>query len=317
MVTPQEVEHCLERKVPNYRLFLRVQAGANAVLCLLMLGSGVGLLFMQMWGRDLALFYALLSFIVTILSAVWTFTDRDTSARVLGACPSAEWRLTFALSRFGGLRCPSEHMALEWADVNWEKGEFLVRSPKTGNRRVPLFPELRPYLEEAFELAPEGATHVLRRYRNPAKDLRSGFLRILRRAGVSPWPRLFHNLRATRETELAAEYPLHVVCAWIGNTERIAQAHYLQVTDDYFQRAAGGAAESGAVSPEKALQNPVRQPAAPGRTGPQGGPNSPGGCELVREGASWINSLQDIEMTPRGFEPGSARVRGLQQLCQV
>jgi hypothetical protein len=33
---------------------------------------------------------------------------------------------------------------------------------------------------------------------------------------------LFHNLRASRETELAAVYPMHVVCAWIGNTERIA-----------------------------------------------------------------------------------------------
>ena len=37
--------------------------------------------------------------------------------------------------------------------------------------------------------------------------------------------------RATRETELAALYPLHVVCAWIGNSRAVAQEHYLQVTD--------------------------------------------------------------------------------------
>jgi hypothetical protein len=36
---------------------------------------------------------------------------------------------------------------------------------------------------------------------------------------------------------LAAEDPIHVVCAWIGNTERIAAKHYLQVTEGDFQRA--------------------------------------------------------------------------------
>src|SRR5947209_2347336 len=138
-------------------------------------------------------------------------------------------------------------MALEWADVDWGGGKFLVRSPKTGDRWVPLFPELRPFLEEAFDAAPEGARHVLRRFLNPAKDLRAGMLRVLRRAGIPPWPRLFHNLRATRETELAAEHPLHVVCAWVGNTERIAARHYLQVTDEDFRRAASAPAAAGAL----------------------------------------------------------------------
>ena len=35
---------------------------------------------------------------------------------------------------------------------------------------------------------------------------------------------------------MAAEYPLHVVCEWIGNTEMIAAKHYLQVTDADFER---------------------------------------------------------------------------------
>ena len=68
-----------------------------------------------------------------------------------------------------------------------------------------------------------------------------------------PWPKLFQNLRASRETELAAEYPLHVVCAWIGNSALTAQKHYLQVTESDFERAA----KSGAV----ALQNPVQSAA--------------------------------------------------------
>ena len=36
-------------------------------------------------------------------------------------------------------------------------------------------------------------------------------LKIIARAGLEPWAKLFQNLRATRETELAEIYPMHVV----------------------------------------------------------------------------------------------------------
>lgn len=63
-------------------------------------------------------------------------------------------------------------------------------------------------------------------------------------------------MRASHETELAKEYPIHVVTAWLGNTPRIALKHYLQVTDADFEREAEpsekGGAESGARSAQKA-----------------------------------------------------------------
>jgi hypothetical protein len=46
-------------------------------------------------------------------------------------------------------------------------------------------------------------------------------------------------MRASRQTELQREFPLHVVCSWLGNSPRIAQQSYLLVTDDDFERAAG------------------------------------------------------------------------------
>ena len=49
-------------------------------------------------------------------------------------------------------------------------------------------------------------------------NLRTTFGKILRRAGLEPWPRLFHNLRASRETELVEKYPVQVVTSWLGNT---------------------------------------------------------------------------------------------------
>jgi integrase len=59
------------------------------------------------------------------------FVTREATARLLAACPDVQWRLIVALSRFGGLRCPSETLALTWGDVDWERGRIRVRSPKT------------------------------------------------------------------------------------------------------------------------------------------------------------------------------------------
>jgi integrase len=233
------------------------------------------------------------------------FVTQEVIYQVIGACPDAEWRLIVALSRFGGLRCPSEHLTMGWADVDWEKNRFKVHSPKTehlengGDRWVPIFPELRPYLEEAFELAKAGSTYVINCYRDTNANLRTQLLRIIKRAGVKPWPKLFQNLRASRETELAREYPIHVVCTWIGNTEMIAAKHYLQVTDDYFEEAARGGAKSGAET----VQNPASQPAAPARTAfPEMTEARPEpGFPLV--GAASCDSVQDAKIPPRGLEP--------------
>jgi integrase len=76
---------------------------------------------------------------------------------VLDKCPDAQWKLLFALSRYGGLRCPSEHLALTWGDVDWEQNRIRVTCSKTehhegrGERFVPIFPELRPYLMAVLE----------------------------------------------------------------------------------------------------------------------------------------------------------------------
>ena len=55
------------------------------------------------------------------------FVTREEADKVLEACPNAQWRLLFALSRYGGLRCPSEHLALRWGDVDWDRGRLTVR----------------------------------------------------------------------------------------------------------------------------------------------------------------------------------------------
>jgi integrase len=196
--------------------------------------------------------------------------------RVIEFCPNVWWKLLVALARFGGLRIPSEALSLTWDGVDWERGRLVVPSPKTEHlgrphRVIPLFPLVRGPLEAAFEQAPEGAVYVFpeeyrRRAQGPAGwggvNLRGTFAKILRRAGIAPWPRAWHSLRASCESDLAQSFPLAVVTKWLGNTPSVALRHYVDPTEAAFSAAqrwvpehSHSAAKSGAV----ALQNAVQQ----------------------------------------------------------
>ena len=90
-------------------------------------------------------------------------------------------------------------------------------------------------------------------------NLHSHLGRLVEKAGLERWPRLLHNMRASRQTELEREHPLHVVCSWLGNTPRIAERHYLQVRPEDFDRAVKGGARIGAVDAEKGAQNQAQR----------------------------------------------------------
>jgi hypothetical protein len=118
-----------------------------------------------------------------------------------------------------------------------------------------LFPELLPYLREVFEKAEPGTEYVITRYRQANCNLRTQLERIINKAGLKRWPKLFQNLRSTRQTELAEQWPEHVVCAWIGNSKAMAREHYLQVTEEHFERAAGIFIRSDEAAQNAAQQN--------------------------------------------------------------
>ncbi len=91
-------------------------------------------------------------------------------------------------------------------------------------------------LEQAYDAAPEGSVNVIKHCQG-TKNYRKGLKEIILKAGLLPWPKLFNNLRSTRETELAKTYSLQAATAWIGNTPKIALGHYLQVTEQEWQNA--------------------------------------------------------------------------------
>lgn len=206
---------------------------------------------------------------------------------VIGVCPDAEWKLIFALARYGGIRIPSELLGLRWSRVHWDKGRFIVRSPKTAGhvgkaeRAVPLFPELVPYLLACFEAAEPGEDRVIVLHRG--ENLRTTAEKLIERAGLTLWEKPFQNLRSSRETDLADVYPIHVVCKWIGNSEAVAKKHYLQVMEEHFNRASGKSAAPGAAEgagkdrkfPEPKCENPRESEGFAESGYPQGESNEP------------------------------------------
>ena len=161
--------------------------------------------------------------------------------RFFPAAEGLEIAAALALARFGGLRV-GEIPRVQLGDIDPRGKSFSVRDTKRGQLRiVPLFPEV------AYALGPQ--LRVLGD--RPAGDLlfpclvligRRGLARrvleLIEAAGLKPWPRLFHNLRASRESELLEQFPQKDVLLWIGNTEAVAMKHYAITRDETFARAA-------------------------------------------------------------------------------
>ena len=138
---------------------------------------------------------------------------------------------------------------------------------------------------------------MITRYRDANANLRSQLKRIIARAGLVAWPKLFQNLRASRETELVEQYPIHVVCAWLGNSPRVATKHYLQVRDSDFSSAV---AKADALQPALQLLADVAAPSGTTKVD-----DEPPPTEFREEslGADTCNLVNKEPVTPTGLEP--------------
>jgi integrase len=176
------------------------------------------------------------------------YVPRQTVDKIIAAC-DPELGLIVALSRYAGLRFCSENYALRRMDVDWQAGRFSVQGKGAGRgkrpRTVPIFAEIRGPLADACERRPiHPETHLVsdaRRVDVSVTAVRKELLAVMKQLGIVPWPRLFHNLRASCETDLIrAGYSPHVAAAWLGHSPGVAVKHYLSVPEEDYQRAAGG-----------------------------------------------------------------------------
>ena len=223
------------------------------------------------------------------------FVPQETIFAALDHARCPQLRAMIALSRFGGLRCPSEVVALTWQDVNLMENRLTIRATKTehhedgGLRFCPIFPELRPYLQGLYDLALPGIecsfnAPVITRWNSTAQNVRTPFLKLLRRAGIEQWPKLYHNMRASRQTELLAEFPAADVCDWLGNSQAIAMKHYAMPTSDSFQRAVCGSTGGSISANQQASGDNHQNEKPPENSISEGSSEQLIGCSMGDEG---------------------------------
>ena len=228
------------------------------------------------------------------------FVPGEQVQRVIDAAPDPQWKLLIALARWGGVRVPSEPLALRWQDVDFEHQRFTVHASKKdhhegeGIRVVPMFPELVPHFHAVFDDATEGAEYVITRYRDPAANLRTQLVRYIEAAGLTPWVRPWQNLRVSRATELADHFPSHVCAAWLGHSEKVADEFYRQVTDEHFLRATSGAAQNPAQQLHEMPRNQSQPDRPPAR--------KPLEMQAV---ASGCDDVRNVKLGAAGFEPAT------------
>ena len=192
--------------------------------------------------------------------------------------------------------------------MDFEHDRFTVHASKTehhadgGIRTVPMFPELRPLFQDAFDKAQEGDVYCITRYRDKSANIRTRLYKIIKRAGLEPWPKIFQNLRSTRETELfkMTNGNVKAVCSWIGNSPEVAMQHYAQVTEADLQEAAKMAVLNDAESVvQKRVQNPVQTTAESRRTESHEGNQKedliPCGCETNNDDATPCEKVQKTQ----------------------
>lgn len=237
------------------------------------------------------------------------YVSVEDTERVIDACPDARWRAIVGLCRYAGLRCPSELAALTWGDVDLLERRLVVRSPKTRHheghalRVVPIVPRLAELLEDLHQLAEPEDVDVLPRMAGSA-NLRTTMAKIIGRARLATWPRLFQNLRASCATDWVAEFPNKDVASWLGHSPLVAAVHYLRPRDEHFKRATGLHAK--AESAHQSAQNTTRQGSAP--SGKKRKPQS----EVVEDTGFMPEVADACRMVPNGgmgeegFEPPKA-----------
>ena len=121
----------------------------------------------------------------------------------------------------------------------------------------------------------------------------------IRLVGPQDWPRLFHNLRASWETDQIETFPVQVVTNWLGDTPAVAVRHYRMTTDAHFEAAIKGHAGASGEVTKKAAQ----QAHAMERTEPQTANAAHEKTPVLPGLATSCGVLHKCSMEDRGLEP--------------
>ena len=211
------------------------------------------------------------------------FISQEDSEKILEACPNQRWRALFVLSRYIGIRIPSELYTLKWSDVHFSdpskegeagRGFIYIHDQKRKHhgdemalRRSPLWANVERELIALYNEAKEGEEFLFPEVKK-SSNLRTDFVRIVKRAGVEVYPKIFHNLRSSCETEYErAGVKPTVYCRWLGNSPQIAVRHYVQYGEEDFQTGYSIALNSGIIGQDSQNLPGILPGILPGQVG--------------------------------------------------
>ena len=167
------------------------------------------------------------------------FVERNTVETALRHCDDPRLRALIALARFAGLRVPSEPARLRWADFSPCGTSLRVYAEKTQkSRTVPICSELRTALEELRHASNASQPQMFPKLESNT-NLRTALQRVLTRANLEQWPKLWQNLRASCANDWARTFGAAAESEWSGHSVQIAVEHYLRPSQEDFLRAAG------------------------------------------------------------------------------
>jgi integrase len=180
------------------------------------------------------------------------YIPRENLQTLIDSVSNPVWKALISIVRWTGCRI-GEALLLKWSDIQWEDGKINMPSPKTArygvpNRMMPLWNELRPILEELRRNAAPESIYVIedicnlpptkREDERHSKNTATQLTRYIEAADLDVWPKVWQNIRATRENELELEgHREFAVRAWIGHSQKVAERNYRQITEEDFSKA--------------------------------------------------------------------------------
>jgi hypothetical protein len=157
--------------------------------------------------------------------------------------------------------------------------------------------------------APEGRERVFPEV-DGESNLRTTLLKIIARAGVKPWPKLWQNLRASAATDWARSRAEHVATEFCGHTKQVAIENYRMVTDHDYEAALTGVDEFNTLDEllQKASQNTAHFEGETSQNTAQyneleQGQSKAESLVFAGSNASLANDFIDKKVGEEGFEP--------------
>lgn len=196
--------------------------------------------------------------------------NQEMSEKILNACPDTRWRCIFVLARYIGLRIPSELVGLKWSDITWSDsenstGKIKITDPKRkihgkGFRVSPLWANVEAELSRLYHESQEGDIYVFSGVMKNA-NLRTQYLKILKRAGVAGYPKAFQNLRSTCETDYCRKgVKPNMYTQWLGHSKKVSDEHYIQYNQTDFNDGVNSFLSGlSPLSPSVESQKPVEE----------------------------------------------------------